>query len=128
MNDIEIKEELLSINAKVDHIGRIVSELFVITKSYVLYDKKFDICITSLNNLSYKVEQIEKMHLRLPLQPPPLQPPPIQPPPIQSTISSPHYPSSSSNIGGSNILYLDELKKKLEERRNKLDKINEDGI
>ena len=112
-------DEFQKLNAKIDHIGRIVGELFVMTKSNELLNEKIDVCIKSLNNLNYKMENIEKT--QHPFSPPP--PPPHPPPPQQPV---PHAPSSqnikiNSNYNSpplnSNInSYINELKEKLKDR------------
>ena len=111
----ELQEELLRLNSKVDHIGRIVCELFVMTKSNELWNEKIDICIKSLNSLNSKIETIEKNKLLTVVPNPPV--PPLPPPlPRQTTVIS----SSSTNQNKSDIshsLLLQELKEKL---KNKL--------
>ena len=107
----ELQEELLRLNSKVDHIGRIVCELFVMTKSNELLNEKIDICIKSLNSLNSKIETIENNKIRDIVPPPPVPPPP----PIirSSTVSS----SCQNNTNSSHSLLLLELKEKL---KNKL--------
>ena len=134
MNDIELREELLVLNAKLDHIGRITSEIFVITKSYEQYDQKLDICIKSLNNLSYKVDNIERITKTSkilpppPLPPPPLPPPPLPPPPLhlnhplpQSVPQSVPQVNNIINMNSNTGSYMEELKIKLEERRKSIE-------
>jgi hypothetical protein len=98
-------DEFLKLNAKIDHIGRITSELFVMTKSNELINEKIDICIKSLNNLNHKIENIEKKQPSLSHSPPP--------PPRNIKISS---NSSIHPLNSKTNSYIDELKEKLKGR------------
>jgi hypothetical protein len=114
----DFKDEFFKLNAKIDHIGRIVSELFIMTKSNELINEKIDVCIKSLNNLNYKMENIEKNRPSFSLPPPP---PPL-PPQQQSSHIPPtqkiklNYNFCYHPLNSKTNSYIDELKEKLKGR------------
>ena len=109
-----IKDELLKLNSKIDHVMKVVCELFIMLKSNEKVDDKIDICIKSLNTLSNKVDNIGKintLNINQPLIPPPLMPPPLTPPLTQSYNSI-----STDPVCNNRNLFMDELKNKLKTR------------
>ena len=111
----EIKEELLKLNIKIDHIMKIVCELFIMNKSNERFDDKLDQCIKSLNNLNSRVNNILVTNKPIPS---------LSPPPILTIPSIPTIPSiissSSSTIKfiPSRNELMEELKKKLAARES----------
>lgn len=109
----DIQEDLYKLNAKVDHIMKVVCELFIISKSSELLDSKLDQCIKSLTALNYKVDNMNKSSI--PLVPPPiplLQPPPL---PILNTSSSTISNINSSSTNRNEL--MEELKNKIKDLR-----------
>ena len=100
----DMKEELMKLNIKMDHITRIVSELFVMYKSNERFDDKLDQCIKSLNNLNYRISSIKSTNSSVPI----LVPPVVPVVPITS---------KSSYVLPSHDLLMEELKKKLANKK-----------
>ena len=94
-------EELMKLNIKMDHITRIVSELFIMYKSNERFDDKLDQCIKSLNNLNYRISSIKSTNTSVPILVPPVLP----------IISKSTYVLPSHN------LLMEELKKKLANKK-----------
>ena len=105
MNE-DFKEELIKLNIKMDHITKIVCELFVMSKSNERLDSKLDQCIKLLNNLNSKVDNVSNKSS--------IPPAPPAPPAMPSVAT---YSSSSTNVNysGRNDL-MEELKNKLKDR------------
>jgi len=110
----DIQDELFILNSKVDQIGRIMTELFIMLKANEKLDSKVDQCIKSLNSISYKMEKMEKMEnadsehecLR-----------PLIPPTITSHIAPIQtYNGASSSISNNRNFFLAELKNKLKDK------------
>lgn len=110
----ELQEELLRLNSKVDHIGRIVCELFVMTKSNELLQEKIDMCIRSLNSINSKIEAGENNKIRNANAPFSLPPPPPPLPTVRQTINSNSI--CQNTINSSHTLLLQELKEKLKDK------------
>ena len=106
----DIKDEIFKLNAKVDHVMKVVCELFVMLKSNEKVDDKLDICIKSVNTLTNKVDNINKSNIPLP---PPL-------PPVSFPVTTPLQPSYKSaptiQLSNNQYLFIDELKNKLKNR------------
>lgn len=111
----DIKDELFKLNAKVDHVMKVVCELFVMLKSNEKMDDKLDICIKSVNTLTNKVDNINKSNIPTPPPIPLMLPPPVIPSATPKQHSS--Y-NSASTIPPSNNqhLFMEELKNKLKSR------------
>lgn len=109
MND-ENKEELSKLNIKIDHITKIVCELFIMCKSNERFDDKLDQCIKSLNNLNSRVNNMSITNIpNIPLSPPPLP-----------TIKKSSNNSTVVNSISSRDQLMEELKKKLTERQSSI--------
>ena len=106
----DIKDEIFKLNAKVDHVMKVVCELFVMLKSNEKVDDKLDICIKSVNTLANKVDNINKSNIPLPHPLPPVSSP-------VTTSLQPSYKSASTiQLSNNQYLFIDELKNKLKNR------------
>ena len=106
----DLQEEIFILNSKVDQIGRIMTELFIMMKANERLDSKVDQCIKSLNSISYKIEKLENADSE--------RRPSLDPPSISSSVPLPPlstYKGTSSNVSNNN-LFLAELKNKLKDR------------
>lgn len=111
----DIRDEIAKINCKVDHIMKVVCELYIITKSNEVHDNKLDKCIKSLNNLNYKIDNLNNNCNNncnnIPI-----------PPPLPTIKSLPLVVTNNNNQNNQNVLlpntdlFLKELKKKLSTR------------
>jgi len=114
----DLQEEIFILNSKVDQIGRIMTELFIMLKANEKLDSKVDQCIKSLNSISYKIEKMENPERECrPLIPPAISPahPPL-PLSTYSGASSSTSSSTSTSTFNNNNLFLAELKNKLKAR------------
>ena len=96
-----MNDELLKLNIKMDHIMKIVCELFIMSKSNERLDSKLDQCIKLLNNLNSKIDNSRP---NIPLKPPPL-------PIYNNNSTSIEIPTSNRDQ------LMVELKNKLKERQ-----------
>ena len=117
MNNTDINDDLFKLNSKIDHIMKVICELFIIAKSNEtkneLLDEKIDLCIKSINNINHKIDKIDKIdcsnnsNINSLISVPPI-PPPIPPP--QISIRS---QSTSSQLNTYQSDFLEELKNRL---------------
>ena len=104
----DIKDELFRLNAKIDHIMKVVCELFIMLKSNEQHDTKLDQCIKLLNNINYKVNNDNTSSISLP-------PPPPPPPPPLPMLSLSNYNTNNSSNNRNEL--IEELKERLKNIR-----------